>query len=113
MLSTKPGKPRLPLIQPMSPQNTNAALARIEALIGQGHLQQAESSCHELLKHAPREPKAWACLGLIALWGERLADAESAMRQATALDRYNGSYWSNLAVAVFGQGRWKESEEQF
>ncbi len=42
-----------------------------------------------------------------------MADGESAMRQATALDRYNAAYWTNLAVAVFSQGRWKESEELF
>src|SRR4051794_19409663 len=93
--------------------NSASALAHIEALAKQGRIQEAESSCQELLKHAPREHKAWAWLGVLALQTGRLGDAENAFRQATTLDRYNASYWSNLAVAVFGQRRLEEAEEYF
>src|SRR3954465_13418353 len=86
------------------------ALVRIETLARQGLIQQAESACNDLLKHAPREHKALAWLGVLALQSGRPTDAENAFRQATALDRYNASYWSNLCIAVNSQGRFAEAE---
>src|SRR5262245_45885190 len=90
--------------------NTASALARIEALVQQGLILQAEASCHELLKSSPREDKAWAWLGVLALNSGRPADAEIAFRHATAIDRYNASYWTNLGNAVTSLGHFADAE---
>src|SRR6476469_2147178 len=97
----------------MSNLNTASAYARIEELSRQGALQQAEESCRELLKLAPREHKAWNWLGTLALQSGRPADAEAAFRQAAVLEPYDAAYSSNLAVSIHDQQRLEEAEGHF
>jgi len=80
----------------MAKTNTASALSKIESLVQQGLVGQAEANCRDLLVIAPRDAVAWAWLGVLTLQSGRFAEAESAFRRATMLAGGNASYWSNL-----------------
>src|SRR5688572_11969902 len=89
----------------------NAAVARIEQLLGHGMLEAAESACREVVESTPRESRAWALLGRVFAMQRRWTDAEPTLRQAVSLDKRDASSWTNLAVALRGQGRAAEAEK--
>jgi protein O-GlcNAc transferase len=92
------------------PTDISAALKRIKEQAERGLLDAAVASCQEVILSAPQEPEAWAWRGLLMLARERFAEAETAFRQALALQPANPHYLTYVSAAVRGQGQPSEAE---
>ena len=83
----------------------------IEDLIAKGRFDQALPLCRRLTEQEPFAAAWWFWLGQVQLLGGDLIAAETALKQAVALDASAANSWTDLSLVVLGLGRPTEAEE--
>ena len=85
------------------------AVARAFSLCEAGELAQAEGICQDILRKHPGHPGALHCLGVLALRGDRVADAVALLQQAIEKDNANTQVRYDLAEAYRLDRRWEDA----
>src|SRR5687767_8378668 len=88
-----------------------ASMDRVHQLLTLGMWEAAAGACDELLRLAPDDARAWHYGGRVLLQQQRLAEAETALRQAAKLAPDDGVVWDLLSIACYLQSKWPETAD--